>query len=585
MNTLATIRTLIDERASRYPDKPFLLAAPEGELYAAAVADAAEASAIAARAGRPMMQAALQGAAGNPSHAAWHSAAIAGEQETSAATGREPAQSLSFGALQADCRALETRFREAGLQPGDVISVYMSNGIQTARILLAAMYAGLVAHPLNLLCQPSQLRYIVEHADTKMIFVCEDTHAAIANTLDELRAQGLERRIAMVHTEPDARGLPDWPRAATDDMAAGNEAQTAPRTAPRAPSGDDVALLMYTSGTTGAPKGVLLTHRSLLANAANISAEHRLGTDDRVLASLPLYHINGLVVTLLTPLFHGGSVVMPPRFSARTFWRDAAHYGCTWVNVVPTIVAYLLNCDEPCAFDLSALKFCRSASAALPAEHHRAFETRFGIGVIETMGMTETAAPVFSNPFEPARRRVGSIGLPSGSEAKVIDRDGRECAPGECGELVLRGAQIMSGYYKMPKETAAAFTADGWLRTGDLGYCDTDGYFYINGRAKELIIKGGENIAPREIDEALLKHAGVLDAAAVGVPDPAYGQDIVAFVVPRVCDGQPAPDVDDLRSHCLRELGRYKTPKEFRFVTELPRGPSGKVQRLKLVPS
>ena len=268
---------------------------------------------------------------------------------------------------------------------------------------------------------------------------------------------------------------------------------------------------MYTSGTTGLPKGVLLTHRNLLANAARITDEHRLADDDRVLASLPLYHINGLVVTLLTPLFHAGSVVMTPRFSARTFWRDAAFHGCTWINVVPTIVAYLLNCDEACAFDLSALKFCRSASAALPVEHHRAFEARFGIGIIETMGMTETAAPIFSNPYDAARRKVGSIGLPSGAEAKVIDSEGRERAPNECGEIVLRGEQVMRGYYKRPEETHAAFTADGWLRTGDLGYRDEDGYFFINGRAKELIIKGGENIAPREIDEALLKHPGVLD--------------------------------------------------------------------------
>ena len=148
---------------------------------------------------------------------------------------------------------------------------------------------------------------------------------------------------------------------------------------------------------------------------------------------------------------------------------------------------------------------------------------------------------------------------------------------------MLRGEQIMQGYYKRPDETAKAFTADGWLRTGDLGYRDDDGYFYINGRAKELIIKGGENIAPREIDEALLRHPGVFDAAAVGVPDPAYGQEIVAFVVAREAHWNGAPDAEELRAHCLRELGRYKTPKEFHFVSELPRGPSGKVQRLKLV--
>jgi long-chain acyl-CoA synthetase len=431
------------------------------------------------------------------------------------------------------------------------------------------MYAGYVANPLNLLCQPSQVKYIVEHSDTRAIFVSADSREAIDTALAELRAQGFRRDILLVQTHPDAVEMPVL--AFGDEAASDPHAQT------------DVALLMYTSGTTGAPKGVLLTHRNLLANARNITAEHRLGASDRVLASLPLYHINGLVVTLIAPLFHGGSVVMAERFSARTFWRDAARYACTWINVVPTIVAYLLNQNDEHAFDLSALKFCRSASAALPAEHHRAFETRFGIGVIETMGMTETAAPAFSNPYDAAQRRIGSIGLPSGGEARVIDLEGRDCAPNESGELVLRGEQVMSGYYKRPEETRAAFTADGWLRTGDLGFRDADGYFYINGRAKELIIKGGENIAPREIDEALLRHPGVLEAAAVGVPDAAYGQEIVAFVVAREATGPDALDAAGLREHCLRELGRYKTPKEFRLVTELPRGPSGKVQRLKLL--
>jgi long-chain acyl-CoA synthetase len=404
--------------------------------------------------------------------------------------------------------------------------------------------------------------------------------------LAELRAEGFERDVAIVRTAPDAERVPQWEAPARGRFVAEEPASvSAPATAATPPAAERIALLMYTSGTTGAPKGVLLTNRNLIANARNITNEHALGADDRVLATLPFYHINGLVVTLLAPLFHGGSVVVPPRFSARTFWRDAAQESCTWINVVPTIVAYLLNCTDPCPYDLSALKFCRSASAALPAEHHRAFEARFGIGIVETMGMTETAAPIFSNPYDPAQRRIGSIGRPSGSEARVIDREGRECGPNECGEIVVRGEQVMAGYYKRPEETHAAFTADGWLRTGDLGYRDADGYFYINGRAKELIIKGGENIAPREIDEALLKHPGVLDAAAVGVPDPAYGQEIVAFIVPRTEGGACAPDVTELRDHCLRELGRYKTPKEFRFVADLPRGPSGKVQRLKLVPS
>jgi long-chain acyl-CoA synthetase len=189
-------------------------------------------------------------------------------------------------------------------------------------------------------------------------------------------------------------------------------------------------------------------------------------------------------------------------------------------------------------------------------------------------------APAFSNPIEEERRKVGSVGLPSGCEARIVDEQGGELPDGTPGEIVIRGPQVTRGYYKNEEATAAAFFPGGWFRSGDVGVRDVDGYYFVTGRIKELIIKGGENIAPREIDEVLLRHPGVLDAAAVGIPDRHYGQEILACVIRR-------PDVpcteEDLRAFCLEHLGRYKTPKEFRFVQELPRGPSGKVQRLKLL--
>ncbi|CAG9175045.1 putative sulfoacetate--CoA ligase [Cupriavidus laharis] len=468
---------------------------------------------------------------------------------------------LTFGSLAADADALSQHYAAAGLENGQTVSVYLPNGEQTARLLLGSMACGLVINPINLLCQPAQLRYILSHSDTRLIFTWPGGEAAIR---EALRAAGLD--VPVVVTTPDAASLPALPKVRPD-------ASALPPADPHAP-----ALLMYTSGTTGTPKGVLLTHHNLATNGANVSREHDLGPADRVLATLPLYHINGLVVTAIAPLVHGGSVVMPMRFSASSFWKDITRHGCTWLNVVPTIIAYLLN--DPDGKAPEGVRFCRSASAALPPEHHRAFEERFGIGVIETMGMTETAAPAFSNPLDPQHRRIGSIGRPSGTRARVLGRDGKPLRDGQIGEIVLQGENVMAGYYKAPDVTRDAFTHDGWLRTGDLGYRDADGYFYITGRAKELIIKGGENIAPREIDEALLRHPSVLEAAAVGVPDPAYGQEIVAFVVMR--DATPCDDAA-LRAHCLRELGRYKTPKEFRFIAELPRGPSGKVQRLKLL--
>ncbi len=335
---------------------------------------------------------------------------------------------------------------------------------------------------------------------------------------------------------------------------------------------------MYTSGTTGKPKGVMLTHANLAENAKTISREHQLSSADRVAAVLPLYHINAFAVTMLAPLAHGGSLVMPPKFSAAGFWEMAIEHRCTWLNVVPTIISYLLEGEAPASDRLTAIRFCRSASAALPPEHHRAFETKFGIGIVETMGLTETVAPAFSNPIEPELRKIGSIGRPSGCEASVVDATGKPLADGKIGEILIRGPQVTPGYYKNSEATAGAFFGE-WLRSGDLGYRDADGFYFVTGRIKELIIKGGENIAPREIDEALLRHPAVLDAAVVGIPDRHYGQDIMACVIVR--SGHQCTE-EELRDFCNRELGRYKTPRLIRFVDDLPRGPSGKVQRLKL---
>jgi long-chain acyl-CoA synthetase len=288
-------------------------------------------------------------------------------------------------------------------------------------------------------------------------------------------------------------------------------------------------------------------------------------------------------VTAVAPLVHGGSVVMPHRFSASSYWELVSEYRCTWINVVPTIIAYLLNGPDPRSRGLAIdqVRFCRSASAPLPPEQHRAFERRFGIGIIETFGMTETAAPCFTNPYEADARKIGSPGTAYGNEAKVVDpASGADLPPGQPGELMVRGDNVMKGYYKDPENTARTLESDGWMHTGDLGYLDADGFVFVTGRIKELIIKGGENIAPREIDEALLKHPAVLEAAAVGIPDAHYGQEILAAVVLK-----PGADCAsaELMAFCERDLGRYKTPKEIRLVRELPKGPSGKVQRLKLL--
>ncbi len=286
----------------------------------------------------------------------------------------------------------------------------------------------------------------------------------------------------------------------------------------------------------------MFSHNKVLEGAWNSVSAHELTERDRSLCVLPLYHINAETVTLVPTLLTGGSVVMPRRFLVRSFWQWLTEHCCTWSALVPTIISQLLDWIDPCAEGmdeaLKRIRFMRSSSAPLAPSLHRAFEDKFKLLLIEAMGSTECCGNIFSNPLPPGKDKIGTPGLPFGFEAKVVGPDGKEVPRGEPGEIILRGPSVMNGYYKGPEETAAALGPDGWLRTGDLACVDEDGYFFVVGRAKELIIKGGMNIAPRQIDEALEAHPGVLEAAAVGVADHYFGEDIVAFAVARPAPGR-----------------------------------------------
>ncbi len=477
------------------------------------------------------------------------------------AVAADGAGAIRYGELAAGSRRVAALLQSHGVAPGETVALVMPNGLGTLRLLLGALWGGRCVNPVNLLSQPEQMRYVIGHSDCRLVVVAPVWESQVRALLE-----GLDRQVGLLVADPDALALP-------------GEADAAGADADLPPAPEAMALLMYTSGTTGVPKGVMLSQANLAANAQAIAAEHALTPADRVLGVLPLYHINAFAVTMLAPLASGGSVAMASRFSAARFWPQALGSGCTWLNVVPTIVSYLLEGEAPAPGSLTGIRLCRSASAALAPEHLRGFEQKFGIGVIETMGLTETVAPAFSNPLEPSARKLGSVGRPSGCEARVIDAALLPVPDGTTGEIAIRGPNVMRGYYKNAQATAAAFTPDGWLRTGDLGHRDADGFYFITGRIKELIIKGGENIAPREIDEALQRHPAVLEAATCGVQDRHYGQDIEAYLVLR-----PGTSVDahGLRQHCLEQLGRYKSPRTCHVVDELPRGPSGKVQRLKL---
>ena len=465
----------------------------------------------------------------------------------------ETGETLSWRDLRDRAARLAHRLTHLGIEHGESVAIMHPNGLDGLVALYGALYGGFRATMINLVAGRDAVAYALAHSEARVALV----HDEARHAFDDAAPAAL-RALEPERTEAD----PDRSDERLHALAAGDD-----------------ALLMYTSGTTGTPKGVLHSHASLLAGGWTSAVAHSLGPSDRGLCVLPIYHINGLCVTVMGALVSGGSLAVVPRFSASRFWQQIGRSEASWFSVVPTIISHLLHGEAgPDADTRRRLRFGRSASSALAVETQTSFERRFGVPVIETMGLTETAAQILSNPLPPLPRKVGSPGHAWGCEVRVAGPDLTPLAIGEEGEIVVRGPNVMRGYLKNPEATEQALR-DGWLRTGDLGRMDEDGYVTVTGRLKELIIKGGENIAPREIDEALYTHPDVVEAAAFARPCPRYGERVEAAV--RLVPGSTVTPTD-LVALCARRVGPFKAPDTVHLMDELPKGPSGKIQRLKL---
>jgi acyl-CoA synthetase (AMP-forming)/AMP-acid ligase II len=466
-----------------------------------------------------------------------------------------PLAIVSYKALADQIERLSGQVRNAGLKPGDSVAIVLPNSLEFLVTFLALTHARLVAAPLNPADKLDEIRFFIEDAQAQAVI------AEGANVTVREAAAGL--------------GLPIWrPRIDSRGVVELPELSPASRTSIDAPNPDDVALFAYTSGTTGRPKCVPLTHANVLWSSRNLAAHYALTSADRSLVVLPLFHGHGLIGATLSTLASGGSVIVPPRFSASEFWKLFREHRATWYSAVPPIHQVLLARADSDGAPNSGPRFIRSCSAALAPTVLTELENRFGAPVLEAYGMTEAAHQVASNPLPPLPHKPGTVG--PGAGISIIDKTGRHLAANIPGEVVVRGPNVMRGYRNNPEANAAAFI-DGWFRTGDIGAIDNDGYLALTGRIKELINRGGEKISPEEVEAVFLQHPAVGEAAVFGVPDPKYGEEISAAVVLR-----NVVSTQQLKAYCSARLADFKVPKVIHIVSVLPKNPMGKIQRREL---
>lgn len=459
---------------------------------------------------------------------------------------------VTYAELVRQIDAYASLLQQMGVKPRERVAICSSNCPEFIYSYLGAMQAGAIVVPLNLMLTQEEIAFIVKDAACSTLII----HPAILERLrlapEQVAALGLKRVVVL-------------------DQATEARVQAAPPAAPAAMVAEDVCVFLYTSGTTGRPKGAMLSHKNFLADVEAMDAVSDLGPQDNFLCVLPMFHSFAWATSVLLPLYLGSTITIKEAFQPKDTLKTLAEEDITVFCGVPSMYAILWRLAEEGQF--KALKLAISGGAPLAAEIQRGFEAKFAFPLVEGYGLSEAAPVVCLNPLDGVRK-PGSIGLPlPGMEVKVVDDNDKEVPPGEVGELVVRGPNVMAGYYNQPEETAATLR-NGWLHTGDLVRQDEDGYFYVVDRKKDMIILGGFNVYPREVEEVLLTHPDVLEAAVVGVGDPVKGETVKAFIVAR--EGAIV-DRRQLQEFLKEHVALFKIPRLFELVPELPKSPTGKV--------
>ncbi len=498
---------------------------------------------------------------------------------------------ISYGDLARQTEAFALGLRLRGIQPGDRVAILLPNVPHFLPAYFGAIWAGAIAITMNPTYRPPEIQHIFTDAQVAAAVVWSDVLPLVQQAIGDDSFPRFLISVALPTGKAKSAPTPDAPAAPTasvetisfeqllGEAAAALAAGDAP--APIAePDPEDVAVILYTSGTTGKPKGAMLTHRNLLSNAEAIIQLADLGPQDVLLSVLPLFHVFGSTVCMVAPLLAGAPIVLMPKFDPRRLLPTIQQHKVTILAGVPSMYALLLRTPLTNQ-DISSLRLCVSGGAALPGEILRTFKDKFGIPLIEGYGLTETSPAAVFNPPKGVQK-AGSIGLPiPGVEVQIHNSQDHPLPAGQIGEIAIRGPNVMKGYYHMPEATAHTIRS-GWLYTGDLGYQDEDGYFFVVDRAKDVIIKGGLNVYPRELEEVLMAHPKIAEAAVVGVGDALKGESIKACITPR--EGQ-ALTREEIIEYMRERVAPFKVPNIVEFYplpTGLPKNGTGKVLKTEL---
>ena len=478
---------------------------------------------------------------------------------------------LTYGGLRSLVSQTIATLRARGVAPNDRVAIVLDNGPEMAATFLS-IAVGATAAPLNPAYRAEEFEFYLTDLRAKLLVVASDKDTPAVEVAAKL---GVPIARLIAHAE---HGAGSFTLAFPDAAAVGSLPSIPSADAQATP--DDVALVLHTSGTTSRPKIVPLTQRNVCASARNVRESLALTAEDRNLSIMPLFHIHGLIASLLAPLSAGGEVCCTPGFNALKFFSWMAEVRPTWYTAVPTMHQAILARASKNAEVIAEnrLRFIRSSSSALPPTVIVELERVFGAPVVEAYGMTEAAHQMASNPLPPRARKPGTVGPNAGPEIRVVDEAGNTVPAGATGEIVIRGENVMREYENNPTANAGAFI-DGWFRTGDQGTMDDDGYVAITGRLKEIINRGGEKISPREVDEIIMEHPAVHQCVTFGVPHAMLGEDVAAAIVLK--EGAQVDD-KELRQFAAVRLADFKVPKNILILKEIPVGATGKLQRIGL---